>query len=146
MREIKQHSASNLVNVLQKVTGQYETAIKKRYFRSLRISSWEKKVDALHVRKRIKNYVRLCKSIRCAHKNVTLYHKWKVQKLHFDLWFCHLYNMNSLRTIEMIFFCKKMKRKISAYDQLLEHHGVVASKPIPFEVLNPTTSSLRAFF
>ena len=144
-KNLKQHSGHNLINVLENVIDTYEQTLKRKYLRKLMHRIMEKTIHGLFVRKKLKNYTRLCKVYRIIDANIHRYYELRLQKNCFDHWFDSLYRENITRSLGMLESCKRMKKRLIGYDIYLMNQNV---KPIfrSYKSLNVITSAPRAIF
>lgn len=145
VNNIAVNAAHNLTNVLEGVFLSHEFNIKRRYFRSLRLPIMIKKVDKMFIKKKLSNFIRLCKNFVLLQNNIHRYRERTLQKSCFECWFVFLYKVNITRSCGILLFCKTEKRHVSAFDTYLEQQGMVPGFK-SYELMNPLTSTIKAVF
>ena len=147
--EFQVHAARKLFATIVKIREEVEkfnsVNIKWRYFRRIRLLINFKKMEHLHNRQKIRNWLRLCARYRYVERGMVVYKslkdKWKV----FNKWLRYLQKMYVLRSVGISQECTRRRRRLVLYDKFLVESKLFGNC-YPYQTLNVVTTTRDALF
>jgi hypothetical protein len=114
-----QYAGAHVVTVLDKILQQVKSAMNKaemkKYFRALRLPMLERRSESMLKRKRIANWIRICRRLLSMEKRAPHYHRMRLLWVSYRRWIKYLWHQTTDPTPN---FLKPLKRRCELYPKL----------------------------
>lgn len=148
--EFKIHAAAHLVQVLHDIHKEIQATLshleKKKYFRALKLPMLKRISKSIYNRKKIVNWIRICKRLSSLRANADFYRKRRQQWIIFNRWlkFVEKGSLNS--TPGLVSMLKKRRVLLPAFDNNLKSKGFTKTIYINNQRLKSATTDMSAIF